>query len=634
MANPFLRRATEYIRDAEAFLSIVSPAPLTTFLAGHKRQNELFDHPIRIIGSPGTGKTMLATLAEFRMVETILSDLNSQTNRPLARALADAGIVVDQKPHVAAVRVPMESEYRDFWELPYPPHIKTRLAFWLLQARALLGLIRGLTANGQRALSQIRFRPRADYDAHIDQIGGLTADGVRRRALAVERAIYSVGSSLVPPKLEDLPEDATSPYDPFDAIEAVEIDWNGQTLELRPLAMLDDVHELHHEQLAALFDVMSRREMRFGRWMMMRLDALSPSAVLQSAGSPPAANRSEGRDFIDVRMQVDTKKADARRKFRSIAQDIANRYLPMIETFRNRDTPKIRDLLSTANPIISKSKLDDLRTKVDRAQEDLEITTARRQSIEDLVSEYVTNAVPQMTEDVGLEMVRILMHRYDKRRANSTPSLFDDGDPDPKTPLEADRSVAHGAMVHLHHMYKRPLHFGIEALCDASNENAEIFLNYAGALVAEVETRAIRRRSLMLSADVQQTVLGEKARAIIDGWPFAQADKVRQLVRKIAADCVEKSLEPNASLDAGANAVAILESDFESIPADDELLLVLKHALANGAITIERNYGQGGKLWCLIELTGTVCLAYGLTFLRGGFLPKKVKYLREAIVDA
>ncbi len=439
---------------------------------------------------------------------------------------------------------------------------------------------------------------------------------------------------MVPPQLEDLPKDATAPYDPFDAIEAVEIDWFGETLELRPLAMLDDVHELHHDQLAALFEVMSRREMRFGRWMMMRLDALSPSSVLQSAGSPPAANRSEGRDFIDIRMQVDAKKAEARRKFRKIAQDIANRYLPMIETFRNRDTPQIRDLLSTSVPTITKGRLKELSASVDRAQEDLDVAPQRREAIEKLVEEYQEKAKPRLGEDMRLEMVRILLHRYEKRRGQETPSLFEELDPDPKTPLEADRDVANGALIHLHHAYKRPMHFGIEALCDASNENAEVFLGYAGALVAEVETRAIRRRSLALSPETQQTVLTERARSIIDGWTFAHADVVKSLVRKMALDCAAKSLEPNAPLDAGANAVGILESEFEEISPDDDLLLILKHALANGAISIERNYGQGGKLWCLIELTGTVCLAHGLTFNRGGFLPRKVDYFREAVSDA
>jgi hypothetical protein len=86
----------------------------------------MFEVPVRIIGVPGSGKTMLATLAEFRMVEKILKDVTYQTNRTLAAALGQAGFLRDGRPHVAAVRVPMESEYRDFWELPYDPAIKTQ----------------------------------------------------------------------------------------------------------------------------------------------------------------------------------------------------------------------------------------------------------------------------------------------------------------------------------------------------------------------------------------------------------------------------------------------------------------------------------------------------------------------------
>ena len=88
MANPFLRRATEYIRDDASFLAIVSPSPLTTFLAKHPRRDDLFDVPVRIVGAPGSGKTMLATLAEFRLVEAIMRDQTSPTNRDLASALS------------------------------------------------------------------------------------------------------------------------------------------------------------------------------------------------------------------------------------------------------------------------------------------------------------------------------------------------------------------------------------------------------------------------------------------------------------------------------------------------------------------------------------------------------------------
>jgi len=39
MSNPFLRRATEYIRDDSAFLAIVSPESLTAFVASNAKKS-------------------------------------------------------------------------------------------------------------------------------------------------------------------------------------------------------------------------------------------------------------------------------------------------------------------------------------------------------------------------------------------------------------------------------------------------------------------------------------------------------------------------------------------------------------------------------------------------------------------
>lgn len=631
MVNPFLRRATEYVRDDESFLSIVSPAPLTTFLAVNKHRDDMFEVPVRIIGAPGSGKTMLATLAEFRMVETILADETNPTNRALADALGQAGFLKNGKPHVAAVRVPMESEYRDFWELPYEPSVKTKLAFWLVQARAMLGLIRNLTANKTREIDEIQFVPRATYEAHLEQIGGLSAVGIRDRALAVQRAIYSVGAGLRAPKLEDLPIDATAPYAPFDAISRIRIGWMGEVIELSPLVMLDDVHALHHDQLESMFAMLSHREMKFGRWMMMRLDALTPGAVLRSSANQPSHNRAPGRDFIDIRMQGDEKKDAARRQFRSMARDMAKRYLPMVEALRNRNATDIDRLLPGEPPKLTSGQLKELEGKVIKEQVKLGIGSSRRKEIDDLVDDFMkrTKSFDHRPE-ISLAMKRILLHRYAIRIARSTPSLFEEIDPDPRTPLKADADVAHGARLHLHHEYDRPLHYGVDDICDASNENAEIFLQFAGELVANIETRAIRNNALPLPARDQQSILIKKARSIMDDWAFPYAQRVRDMVDAIGRDCREESLLPNAPLGAGANAIAILEEEMEASSFDDELGAVLKHAVARGAVTIERNYGQGGKLWALIELTGTVNLAYGLTFNRGGFLPKNLDYLRSA----
>ena len=631
MANPFLRRATEYVRDDASFLALVSPAPLTAFLAKNEHRDDMFEVPVRIIGAPGSGKTMLATLAEFKMVEIILKDPTNRTNRDLASALEAAGFLESGKPRVAAVRLPMESEYRDFWELPYEPAIKSKLAFWLIQARAMLGLIRNLLASRTRAVDDIKFIARTSDEAQLDQIGGLTASGIRARALAVQKAIYSIAAGLRPPKIEDLPADAITPYAPFEAIQNIEVEWDGKPIIVSPLVMLDDVHALHPDQLEAMFETLSHREMKFGRWMMMRLDALSPGAVLRAPDSQPSHNRSKGRDFIDIHMQAQLDTATERRRFRAIALDMANRYLPLVQALSSRNATDFSRLVPGETPKFALAQLKKLKAVVDRDQRSLDISQPRRADLDQLVRAYLAGTKSHDdTEEVGLAMSRILMHRYAIRLTHSTPDLFEDLEPNPKRPVKADASVADGARLYLHSQYSRPFHYGIEDLCDASNENAELFLQYAGAMVAQVETRAIRSQALPLKAVVQEAVLTEKAQSIMDGWAFPYAQNVRRMVDAVGQACLKESLKPNAPLGAGANAMGIPEDEMKwLLSSKDELCIVLKHAIANGAVNVRREYGQGGKSWSLIELTGTVCLVHGLTFKRGGFLEKNLEYLRE-----
>jgi hypothetical protein len=246
----------------------------------------------------------------------------------------------------------------------------------------MLGLIRNLTTNKTRTIREIEFIPRANYEAHLEQIGGLSAVGIRDRALAVQRAIYSVGAGLRAPSLDDLPTDATAPYAPFDAIKGIRIDWKGEPIELNPLIMLDDVHGLHHEQLEAMFGVLSHREMKFGRWLMMRLDALSLGAVRRSSATQPTHNRAIGRDFVDIRMQGDEKKDVSRRQFRAMARDMAKRYLPMLEGLRNRNATDIDRLVPSEPPALSAGQIKELAGRVDKDQRTLGIGTSRRQEID------------------------------------------------------------------------------------------------------------------------------------------------------------------------------------------------------------------------------------------------------------
>jgi hypothetical protein len=630
MTNPFLRRATEFIREDSAFLSIISPEPLSVFIAHHPKKAAMFDMPVRVIGSPGSGKTMMASLVEFKLVEAILRDQNSSGNRLLAAALNESGFIDDDVPLIAAVRLPMESEYRDFWELPYEDSIKTRLVASLIQARALLGLVRNLTASRLRSASEITFHTREGAAAQLTSIGGDKTSDIVARAFEVEKAIYTIGASLIPPPLEAIPEAALTPYQPFEVLRDISLSWKGATISLKPLVILDDVHTLHPVQFDGLFRIFARREVKIGRWMMMRMDALSPNAVFRSADADTLPGLKRDRDYIDIFMQSE-READ-RRRFRRIASDMANRYLGLIKPLRDRGYSDFGSLLNEATPSLAETRLRELREAIDKEQRKLKVPSKRREQLEQVVARYAQSAkATDLEEDVRLAMLRILMHRWSVRTA-SQPSLFgDELGPEAKRPPVAKSDVAEGARLYLHHLSDRPFHYGLEALCDASNENAELFLQLAGVLVDRMETRVIRGLDPALPPGLQQSALREKSTAIMESWSFPYARTIKALVKQIGDDCLEMSIRGNARLGAGANAVGIPEVEMEAFLASSHHAELLKYGIAYGALVAVRNYSQGGKSWCLLELPGLVSLRRGLTLNRGGFLEWRVDHLVELI---
>jgi type IV secretory pathway ATPase VirB11/archaellum biosynthesis ATPase len=69
MDNPFLKRATEFFRDEEAFLAVLSPEPIRFFLGREGRHSVLYDKLVLVRGTPGSGKTTLAlhAIAEIQV---------------------------------------------------------------------------------------------------------------------------------------------------------------------------------------------------------------------------------------------------------------------------------------------------------------------------------------------------------------------------------------------------------------------------------------------------------------------------------------------------------------------------------------------------------------------------------------
>src|SRR5207237_7919556 len=89
--NPFQRRATEFLRDDEAFLAIVSPEPVTFFLKKPGEARRLYDRLVLMRGTPGSGKTTLARLFEYPSLAALLRNSNLHGYQALVASLKEAG---------------------------------------------------------------------------------------------------------------------------------------------------------------------------------------------------------------------------------------------------------------------------------------------------------------------------------------------------------------------------------------------------------------------------------------------------------------------------------------------------------------------------------------------------------------
>jgi hypothetical protein len=314
-----------------------------------------------------------------------------------------------------------------------------------------------------------------------------------------------------------------------------------------------------------------------------------------------------------------------------MAKDMSSRYLRRMPLLSSKNLLSLGDLLGDDLTSIPNSKLSQLESKTQSVQKRPRVSDSRRETLLKEIESFRVGGKP-VTPDIALAMLSIMMHRYEKRRGQT--SMFEaEDDPEPSKPVAANSSVYEAAMLHLLHEYDQAYFYGIDDLCDASSENAEQFLQLAAILVETIATQVIRGKGATLEPRMQNKLLRQRGEGIIEGWNFPFYSSVRQLVTRVAEKCVAVTLQPNGWLT--PNAYGLQQDEFDALAeTQTELARVLQFGVAYNAITLVPHYPCKGREWCLLELGGMVILKHGLTLKRGGFIEGTSSELRSMIQEA
>jgi hypothetical protein len=307
-----------------------------------------------------------------------------------------------------------------------------------------------------------------------------------------------------------------------------------------------------------------------------------------------------------------------------------------------RHVNTLESCLEARQPSLSPSDTEKLAQKV--------ATLAANSRLPEQTRRQLEEAVPaQLGQDQRLAVLRILLNREMKRTPQTdlftaleetqvesafvdADSALDDEENEAEKKKKAKSALIAGANIQLLHDFERPYYFSFDTVADASSDNIEQFISLAGALVDVIETRLLRNHNPRLDAKVQHQTLVKRAGDTVAQWNFPHSESVRKIVSFIAKRCIDRTLEPNAPLDDGANTFGVPQAEMDRLRKEGgPLVHVLHYAQAYNAFSIVEQYECKKRKWCLFELGGLPIIANGLTLGRGGFCEGHVSDLMECI---
>jgi hypothetical protein len=628
--NPFRSRSTEQQRDVRSFLRNFGAGVLEML------PKTLWDRPLVIRSAPGGGKTSLMRLFTTDSLTQIADRWDDF--QVLTSLLDDLGAFHNGRPAVFGVMLSLDRDYRSILDLGAPTEAATRLFFRLLDGRIMMAVVRAAAAvSGWNSfdladLAGVEFRRRGQIDGSEEaahRLGGDSGAGIYEASLAAERQILEMLDSLLP---VDWGQGVPGHADLYSLrlLSDVQIIVNGTPLDMRPLILLDDGHQLPRAQRDALLKRLVPRELDVSRWYSERFEALSPEEILPSVDI--------GRDYevLDLERAAEGT-GRGRSRFEKLVTEIGNlRAVRSLERYEGGGH-SFTDLLETDDDLLGSSESEVL--------EKLATDTRRLAGSEQRYQSWI-ETVEQQRGYAAARGWRELAILIERDRARPNLDLFDLPSPPQEMERLSGSNVREAAALFLAREHRIPYYFGPQKLALLASYNIAQYLSISGDLFEEMLSAIMLNRTPRLSAARQHNIIRRASERLWREIPrrLPNGHDVQKLLAAIVRMAVQETQRPTAPYAPGVTGTALSMADRkqllepavrEKIPGADALFRALASAIANNILSadLDRYREVSGGRFMVLYLNRLLCPRFGLPLNRGGFREKKLREMASWMIE-
>jgi hypothetical protein len=577
--------------------------------------------------APGGGKTTLLRLLTPGALKRAISYGDDQRYRATRDALQDAGVVDGQRALLWGVYLSFAIEYQALDDLGARSLQVFRA---LVSARIVLAALKALLAHFELVYPEDLGRLTATWTP-IDGaqlLASARGDQLQDWASAIEDSVFELMDELGTES--HVSANGLIELDGLHWLADARFELDGQTVEARPVLLLDDLQYLSSAQHAYLNGALTALRRPLGIWAAERLEAMQQKDLI-------APGVLEGRDYDSIiRLEERWLKRGTGPLGRFLSQ-IADLRARQADGFSDRDFfPAIADDFDAA---LWDAKLHAVRDTIEQR-----ILAGPGGS-----GRYVnwiaqTRAKQASAKEVAVEWraLEILIVRDLARSQKSFD--FDQLD---QSELEAQtRShIREAAELFVCREIGLPYYYGRDRLALLSSSNVDQFVEMSGDLFEEILSASLLRRGdRPLSAERQEAILKGVADRRWEAIPRASVHghAMLRFLERVGEMCEGETFKPSAPYAPGVTGFAISMADREFLVGDGTrksdsakaLRDVLASCIALNLLEPRLDAKNKGERWLVLYLNRLLCLRLGLPLGYGGWRPRKIKPLTEWVGKA